>query len=122
MQDLNDNILLHQDIGFGPTIMDATRKIKYSSIAKDAIKLKMKQETLSEEQRILYVALTRAKEKLYITGRSKDFNKYVQDKNKVLEMYESENIKLDAKLMKKANSYLDWIMYVYLFNKEEQLY
>ena len=117
MQDLNDNILLHQDIGFGPTIMDTTRKIKYSSIAKDAIKLKMKQETLSEEQRILYVALTRAKEKLYITGRSKDFNKYVQDKNKVLEMYESENIKLDAKLMKKANSYLEWIMYVYLFNQ-----
>lgn len=117
MQDLNDNILLHQDIGFGPTIMDATRKIKYSSIAKDAIKLKMKQETLSEEQRILYVALTRAKEKLYITGRSKDFTKYAQDKNKVLEMYESENIKLDAKLMKKANSYLDWIMYVYLFNQ-----
>ena len=117
MQDLNDNILLHQDIGFGPTIMDATRKIKYSSIAKDAIKLKMKQETLSEEQRILYVALTRAKEKLYITGRSKDFTKYVQDKNKVLEMYESENIKLDAKLMKKANSYLDWLMYVYLFNQ-----
>ena len=117
MQDLNDNILLHQDIGFGPTIMDATKKIKYSSIAKDAIKLKMKQETLSEEQRILYVALTRAKEKLYITGRSKDFTKYVQDKNKVLEMYESENIKLDAKLMKKANSYLDWIMYVYLFNQ-----
>ena len=117
MQDLNDNILLHQDIGFGPTIMDTTRKIKYSSIAKDAIKLKMKQETLSEEQRILYVALTRAKEKLYITGRSKDLTKYVQDKNKVLEMYESENIKLDAKLMKKANSYLDWIMYVYLFNQ-----
>lgn len=117
MQDLNDNILLHQDIGFGPTIMDTTRKIKYSSIAKDAIKLKMKQETFSEEQRILYVALTRAKEKLYITGRSKDFTKYVQDKNKVLEMYESENIKLDAKLMKKANSYLDWIMYVYLFNQ-----
>ena len=117
MQDLNDNILLHQDIGFGPTIMDTTKKIKYSSIAKDAIKLKMKQETLSEEQRILYVALTRAKEKLYITGRSKDFTKYVQDKNKVLEMYESENIKLDAKLMKKANSYLDWIMYVYLFNQ-----
>ena len=117
MQDLNDNILLHQDIGFGPTIMDTTRKIKYSSIAKDAIKLKMKQETLSEEQRILYVALTRAKEKLYITGRSKDFTKYVQDKNKVLEMYESENIKLDAKFMKKANSYLDWLMYVYLFNQ-----
>ena len=117
MQDLNDIILLHQDIGFGPTIMDTTKKIKYSSIAKDAIKLKMKQETLSEEQRILYVALTRAKEKLYITGRSKDFTKYVQDKNKVLEMYESENIKLDAKLMKKANSYLDWIMCVYLFNQ-----
>ena len=36
--------------------------------------------SLSEEQRILYVALTRAKEKLYITGRSKDFTKYVPRK------------------------------------------
>lgn len=119
MQDLNDNILLHQDIGFGPNIIDTNKKIKYSSIAKEAIKLKMKQEILSEEQRILYVALTRAKEKIYITGRNKDFNKYIQEKNKIVEMYKTEGIKLDSKLIKKANSYLDLIMYVYLCNKEK---
>ena len=122
MQDLNDSILLHQDIGFGPTVIDTTKKIKYPSLAKEAIKLKMKQETLSEEERILYVALTRAKEKLYITGRSKDFIKDIQEKSKNLEIYNSkDNIKLDDKLMKKAKSYLDWLMYVYLFNQNKQI-
>lgn len=122
MQDLNDLILLHQDIGFGPTYIDSERKIKYPTIAKEAIKLKMKQETLSEEERILYVALTRAKEKLYITGRSKDFQKELQNKAVQLQMYENDSIvKLDYKLMKKAKSYLDWIMYVYLFNKDKDI-
>ena len=121
LQDLNDDILLHQDIGFGPTVINTNRKIKYSSLAKQAIKINMKQETLSEEERVLYVALTRAKEKLFITGRSKDFIKYVQEKNKEVEVYNSNDIKLDYKLVKKANSYLDWLMYVYVFNKNKKI-
>ena len=79
------------------------------------ISLKVKQETLSEEERILYVALTRAKEKLIITGRSKDFQKALQEKEKNLAMYEDEAFKIDYKLMKKCSSYLDWLEYVYLF-------
>ena len=113
MQDLNDNILLHQDIGFGPTIMDTTKKIKYSSIAKDAIKLKMKQETLSEEQRILYVALTRPKEKLIIVGRQKDANKKITEKQKALEVYPSDDSKINAYLLQKYKTYLDWLELIY---------
>ncbi len=63
MQDLNDNIFYYIKILALVQQLWIQLKIKYSSIAKDAIKLKMKQETLSEEQRILYVALTRAKRK-----------------------------------------------------------
>lgn len=122
LQDLNDAILLHQDIGFGPTYIDVERKIKYPTLAKEAIKLKMKQETLSEEERILYVALTRAKEKLYIVGRSKDFEKDIQNKQKQVKMYYNEQTaKIDYKLVKKANSYLDWLMYVYLLNKDRDI-
>ena len=51
MQDLNESILLHQDLGLGPTFIDTKKKIKYSTLAKEAIKLQMKQETLSEEER-----------------------------------------------------------------------
>lgn len=122
LKDLNDVILLHQDIGFGPTVIDTEKRLKYTSTAKEAIKLKMKQETLSEEQRILYVALTRAKEKLFITGRSKDFTKEYQAKEKELAMYEMpEDLKLDYKLVKKGKSYLDWLLMVYLLAKEKQV-
>ena len=120
LQDLNEVILLHQDIGFGPTFIDTQNRIKYNTLAKEAIKLKMKQETLSEEERILYVALTRAKEKLFITGRSKDFQKEYQNKEqaiKLSQMATKENLKLDYKLIKKGKSYLDWMLYVYLLGK-----
>ena len=115
LQDLNENILTHQDLGFGPTLIDVDKKIKYNTVAKQAISLKVKQETLSEEERILYVALTRAKEKLIITGRSKDLQKSLQEKAKNLSIYEQSGEKIDSKLIKKCKSYLDWIEYVYMF-------
>ncbi len=120
MKDLNEVILLHQDIGFGPTFIDTQKRIKYNSLAKEAIKLKMKKETLSEEERILYVALTRAKEKLFIIGRSKDFQKQYKRQEQNLKMYpmpQEGSLKLDDKLIKKGESYLDWLLYVYLLGK-----
>ncbi len=118
LRDLNEVILMHQDLGLGPTLIDTAKKLKYTTTAKKAISLKIKQETLSEEERILYVALTRAKEKLIITGRSKDFQKALQEKEKNLAIYaESEDCKIDYKLMKKCSSYLDWLTYVYLFHQ-----
>ena len=81
LQDLNDNIILHQDLGFGPKYINPDKKIEYTTLAKEAIKLKAKVETLSEEMRVLYVALTRAKEKLIITGVSKDLEKSFREKS-----------------------------------------
>ncbi|MCI9177164.1 MAG: helicase-exonuclease AddAB subunit AddA [Clostridia bacterium] len=124
LKDLNESILLHQDIGFGPTLIDTQNRIKYNMVAKEAIKLKMKQETLSEEERILYVALTRAKEKLYITGRSKDFEKECQKKKQEIEMYqmpEDNTLKLDYKLIQKGKSYLDWLLNVYFLGKSKRI-
>lgn len=121
LKDLNDSILLHQDIGFGPTLINSEKRIKYNTLAREAIKIKMKQETLSEEERILYVALTRAKEKLFITGRSKDFEKELTNKKQELELYKlqsKDGTKLDYKLIQKGKSYLDWLLDVYLLGKE----
>lgn len=50
-------------------------QITYDTLSKRAIKNKMKIETLSEEMRVLYVALTRAKEKIIITGLAKKRDK-----------------------------------------------
>ncbi len=125
MQDLNAPILLHQEIGFGPQYIDSEKKIEYSTLAKEAIKIKAKEETISEEMRILYVALTRAKEKLIITGMSKDLQKALQDKEKLLNIYVQEEIseysKINPNIVSKYKSYLDWLELVYLFNKDKDL-
>ena len=77
-----------------------------------------KRESISEEMRVLYVALTRAKEKLIITGIEKDLQKSIESKEKELQIYESEdNSKINPKILESYKSYLDWIELVYLKNK-----
>lgn len=120
MQDLNEQILLDQDMGFGPKYINFERKIEYNTIAKEAIKIKSKTELLSEEMRLLYVALTRAKEKIIITGVEKDLQKALESKQKELDMYDGAQ-KIPLNLVKKLKTYLDWLEYVYLFNKEKNI-
>ncbi len=116
LQDLNDNILLHQDIGIGPKYIDYERRIEYNTLAKVAIAEKIKTETISEEMRILYVALTRAKEKLIITGISKDIEKECKKKRELLEIYNEKTI--NSSILKNYKSYLDWIELIYLNSTE----
>ena len=134
MQDLNTPILLHQDIGFGMQFIDSEKRIEYSTLSKEAIRISSKQETISEEMRVLYVALTRAKEKLIITGMSRDLEKALQDKEKVLDIYkksdafqisldsikkvEKPEFKINKNAVQKYTSYLDWLELVYEYNKE----
>jgi len=75
LTDTAKSILLHHELGIGPDFIDHKRRIWYPSIFKQALKYKIKLESLSEEMRILYVAFTRAKEKLIITGAVKDIAK-----------------------------------------------
>lgn len=118
LQDLNDTILMHQDIGFGPKYIDFENRIEYNTLAKEAIRINAYTETLSEEMRILYVALTRAKEKLIITGIKKDAEKSLKEKENLLELYSNNNSKINSLLIKKYKTYLDWLELVYLKNKD----
>lgn len=119
MQDLNDPILLHQELGLGPKVIDSKRRIEYTTLAREAIKIKTKIESLSEEMRVLYVATTRAKEKLIMTGVSKDAKKEMEEKEKLTQVYEKKQGKLNDILLKKYKSYLDWIELVYLSNQKK---
>lgn len=114
LQDMNKSILLHQDLGFGPEVVDHRLRISWPSAAKQAIREKVRTETLSEEMRILYVALTRAREKLIITGG-------VADPDKSLAKWMASAAVREAKLpdyeMLKGNNYLDWIMPALLRHK-----
>lgn len=114
-RDLNGKILLDQDLGMGPQYIDSDRYIDFKTLAKKALAIKAKNEAISEEMRILYVALTRAKEKLIIVGRQKDVNKKMSEKQKLLEIYSTiDDNKINPYLLQKYKTYLDWLELIYL--------
>ena len=114
LMDLNQDILLHQDLGIGVKYIDYDAQIKYDTLSKRALRNKILDESLSEEMRVLYVALTRAKEKIYITGISKDFEKEVKEKQALLEIYTNNDKIINPILIKKYKNYIDWIQLIYL--------
>ena len=65
-QDFDTAVLVHPVLGLGPRRVDLKRKIKYPTLAREAIQEKLRRENQAEEQRILYVAMTRPKEKLIL--------------------------------------------------------
>lgn len=71
-QDVRSRMVLHPELGMGLDCMDGERRLKSPTIAKKAIAKQIDLENLGEELRVLYVALTRAKEKLILTGSRKD--------------------------------------------------
>jgi len=66
--DMRANVILHPEYGIGSMHTDLKLKTRANTISRLALSLKRRQEAISEELRILYVALTRAKEKLVLTG------------------------------------------------------
>ena len=106
LMDLNKEVMFHDELGLGPQVIDLEHRITYPSIAKNAIKRKILLETLSEEMRILYVALTRAKEKLILTGSVNNFEKAAEKWNSSASMGDE---KIPAAELIKKRSFLDWI-------------
>lgn len=106
LQDLNSTMLLHQDLGFGMNYVDVEKRISYPTMFKDVIRAKIKRETLSEEMRILYVALTRAREKLILTGTVKNTDKFCEKASQGI--LGKEN-KISESYILGGKTYLDWI-------------
>lgn len=103
MRDLNSVLLMHKTLGLGFDVVDKENCYKYPSVAKLAIREKLRMENLSEELRILYVGMTRAREKLIVTGVKEKFE---------FEAYsvENENGVLPLFVPATANCYMDWIL------------
>lgn len=106
LQDMNKKMLLHQELGFGPDFVDHRRRISYPSIPKQAARCKVKIESISEEMRVLYVAFTRAKEKLILTGTVKNLEKSLSKWSRCIGIQED---KLPGYEMLRGRNYLDWI-------------
>jgi len=104
--DLRKNFLLDKDLGFATKYIDAKKRISYPSLPQIAFSKKKKMELLAEEMRVLYVALTRAKEKLILIGAVKDIEKA---KQKWSQIAGHSNWLLNEFDRAQAKSYLDWI-------------
>ena len=70
-ESLRAQILCDKELGLGLSIADRENRVRYPSIAKRAIMAKMEAESLSEEMRVLYVAMTRARDRLIMTYAAK---------------------------------------------------
>ena len=68
MQDVNQSLLLDMDMGLAVDYVDPERRIRNKTLRRRALSRKLREESLAEELRVLYVALTRAREKLILTG------------------------------------------------------
>ena len=116
LMDLNKDIILDQELGLGVKYIDYDKQVKYDTLTKLALRNKELNSAYSEEMRILYVALTRAKEKIYITGIKKDFSKEKENMENMLSIYKKQDGKINPILVKKYKTYLDWILMVYYSN------
>nr|WP_154957788.1 helicase-exonuclease AddAB subunit AddA [Paenibacillus xylanexedens] len=105
-QDLHAPFLMHKELGFGPRFVDRDNRVAYPTLANLAIRRRAQFELLAEEMRVLYVALTRPKEKMVLVGTVKDAAKKAQTWSQVKD---SPELALPDYLLAAGRNYLDWI-------------
>ena len=99
LMDTNRPALFSPELGVGLEYVDLTARMHHASLLKKAIREQMKRETLEEELRILYVAMTRAQRKLILTGMTKET---------AIETAGGWKLTLERKLA--ARSFMDWLL------------
>lgn len=112
-QDSRGKLALHPDYGIGCDFIDAELRIKAPTLLKKAIQRQFINDNLGEELRVLYVALTRAKEKLILTGAAK-----LENRMKKWRHFYGDTLPFGVR--SEAGSYLDWVMPALLMQSQEQ--
>ncbi|MBQ8278319.1 MAG: helicase-exonuclease AddAB subunit AddA [Roseburia sp.] len=119
-QDTRSRMVLHPEYGVGLDAMDGKRRVKAPTIAKRAIAKQIDLENLGEELRVLYVALTRAKEKLILTGSKKGIIEKIDAYAQEMQGLGLKPGELLPYLKREgAASYLDWIIPAFLSYDEK---
>ena len=99
LMDIRSSVVIHSELGVGLDFVDVSRRVKAPTILKKMMQREVQKENVSEELRVLYVALTRAKEKLIMTGTITDF-----------EEKENNFRNLTYSRLITAKNYLDWVL------------
>ena len=101
-----NSILINHTLGIGTKTKNSDATLSYDNVIRKAISIKNKKENISEEMRILYVALTRAKQKLILTATLENPEKYIADSLSVAPYFKS----VLPSMIYKSNSFLEWIL------------
>lgn len=105
--DLSANVVLHKKLGIGSEYVDAKTRVKYNTVPRAVISEALWHDSVAEEIRVLYVAMTRAKEKLIITGYASE-NPARAIKWQLFS--NRKEVTLPAFELSSCDNYLDWIM------------
>ena len=104
-QDTREAVLIHPELGLGPKRTDPERKIEYPTALRRAITRRLTRDMLSEEMRLLYVAMTRARDRLYMTACVRKIDELLE-KAELLRPWE----KIPAPLLDGAGNALPWLL------------
>lgn len=105
-QDAYGQILLDPDLGVAADYLDLELRVKAPTLKKQALKRRMELESMGEELRVLYVAMTRAKEKLILTATDKSLDGKMEKWDHIPLV----NRQLPYTILSSANSFLDLIL------------
>jgi ATP-dependent helicase/nuclease subunit A len=116
LQDSKKPLLIHPRLGAGPKLADRSRGIEYPTLARLAAAAKIDNETLSEEMRVLYVAMTRAKLRLYAVCSAKEPEKTLET------LRLSASVPLEPQALEDCRSMADWVLLAALSKEGEKLW
>ncbi len=115
LSDATSPVLLHQKLGVGAVSIDSDLRIKYNTLSRYAISKKIIIESLSEEMRVLYVALTRAKEKIILSACIKDIARRID----VIKRYSCDGKPaVNPYFLSKKRCFFDWIISALLRHRD----
>ncbi len=104
-KDIRGSVLVDEDLGLGTDFIDRNLRVKSPTLKKNVMKERMEQEQLGEELRVLYVAMTRAKEKLYLTAALPDPAARLEKKSDLF-LHDGH---VPSTVLRSAVHMLDWI-------------
>lgn len=107
MQDVKSEMVIHPELGIGIDRVDTKHRVKTPTLLKKVIQQNSQLESIAEELRVLYVAMTRAKEKLIMTGTATDFEKMMRSYSSLENRKEKT---LPYHLLAGALKYFDWVL------------
>ncbi|MBR6677312.1 MAG: helicase-exonuclease AddAB subunit AddA [Oscillospiraceae bacterium] len=103
-KDFNEPVLVHPQLGLGPICVDLAHRIKFPTLARLAIVARLKREMKAEEMRILYVAMTRAREKLIMVHSTNG------GEAKIGERITADCLPIDPEVVNAGKNLGEWVM------------